>query len=170
MNRPKGAVHAFTSEAICDERLARGLPLGRDGWHRHCSLRRLFPRPLLVDAAHRERECRTGCISAAAQDRRQICRRAVGPSGPIGSSSLPPCLGRAAARREGERDRGAEERGQEAGKTDSASTGGAPRSTATKSVLGGLWVVPSIRWSLLVLVAARQGLGRGGAAISAGAH
>src|SRR5262245_16103425 len=159
MNRPKGAVHAFTSEAICDERLARGLPLGRDGWHRHCSLRRLFPRPLLVDAAHRERECRTGCISAAAQDRRQICRRAVGPSGPIGSSSCPPWLGRAAARyREGERDPGAEERGQEAGKADSASTGGAPRSTATKSVLG-LWVVPSLRWSLLVLVAERQRLG-----------
>jgi hypothetical protein len=98
------------------------------------------------------------------------CRRAVGPSGPVGSTALPPYLGRAAARREGERDRGAEERGQEAGKTDSASTGGAPRSTATKSVLGGLWVVPSIRWSLLVLVAARQGLGRGGAAFSAGAH
>src|SRR5262249_61023783 len=120
---PKGAVHAFTSESICDEHLVRGLPPGRDGWSCHCSLRRLFPRPLLVDAAHRERECRAGRISAAAQDRRQICRRAVGPSGPLGSSSCPPWLGRAAARyRQGQREPGAEEEGQEAEKAESTPT------------------------------------------------
>ena len=151
MNRPKGAVYAFTSGSICDEHLARGLQFGREGWSRHCSLRRLFPRPLLVDAAYRERECRAGRISAAAQDRRQICRRAVGPSGPLGSNSLPACLGRAVPDcGKDQRDRGAEERGQKAGETDSAPAG-APRSTATKFILG-LCFIPFIRLSALVLV------------------
>jgi hypothetical protein len=152
MNRPKGAVYAFTSGSICDEHLTRGLPFGRDGWGRHCSLRRLFPRSLLVDAAYRERECRAGRISAAAQDRRQICRRAVGPSGPLGSNSLPSCLGRAAPDcGKDQRDRGAEERGQKARETGSAPAG-APRSTATKFVLGLCFIIPFIRLSALVLV------------------
>jgi len=83
-----GTAHVFAWESIWGEHLAvYGLPLS------HCrrtyfgNVCGVFPLSLLVDAAKRQRECRTGRLSAAAQDRRALCRFPVGTSRPIGGVS-----------------------------------------------------------------------------------
>ena len=153
-----GAVHVFARESVWAEHLAiGGLPLSRD--RRNCPwrLRGLFLRPLLVDAANHYCEFRTRWISAATQDSREICGCAVGASY---RSAFDPDHGRASAcDRKAQRHGGAEERNKKARGTDSPSTG-APRKTATKSVLG-LCFVSFIRFSSVVLEHISVGLNRG---------
>jgi len=147
-----GVAHVFARESAGAEHPAtRGLPLSRRRRICRCSVPRLFPRSLLVDAANRHGESRIGGISAAAQDRRARCRFAVGTSSPIGSVAADTCSSRTGARdRKEQPRRGAEERDQEARGADKSSPG-APRSRATKSVLG-LGFVSVIRFSPLVLI------------------
>jgi hypothetical protein len=80
-----GAAHVFAWKCICAARC--GLPLSHRRRTYSCNVRRLFPLSLLVDAAKRQRECRTGRLSAAAQDRRALCRLPVGTSRSIGGVS-----------------------------------------------------------------------------------
>ena len=151
MGRAGGVHHAFALESVWAECLAiRGLPLGRGRRNCRCSLRGLFLRSLLVDAADRFCEFRTRRISAATQDDREICGCAVGTSQPVGSAS-DTARGRASAcDRKAQRHGGAEERNEEARGADNPSTS-APRQRAAKSVLGLCFVPPFVRFSPLVL-------------------
>src|SRR5262249_6618028 len=153
MNELTGGAHVF----VWTEHLAiGGLPVRRGRRNGPCSLRGLFLRSLLVDAAKRHRESRIGRVSAATQDRRALCRFAVGAASPVGSAydACPSRAGGTRARQE-HRRRGAEERDKEASGTDNSSPG-APRSTASKSVLGRLCFVPLIRFPPLVLIVASR--------------
>ena len=122
------------------------MPLNRGSRNCPWSVRRLFLRSLLVDAAKRLRESRIGRISAATQDSRALCRFALGATRPIRGAS--DCGNRTSTR--GQHHRGAEERDEETRGTDNSSTG-APRYRAAQSVLG-LCFIPIIRLSPLVLI------------------
>ena len=63
------------------------LPLSHGSRNFPWSVRRLFLRSLLVDAAKRLRESRIGRISAATQDSRALCKFALGATRP--SEALP---------------------------------------------------------------------------------
>src|SRR5262249_7406745 len=154
-----GGAHVFALEFVWTEHPARGLPARRGRRNGACSLRGLFLRSLLVDAAKRHRESRIGRVSAATQDRGALCRFAVGAASPVGSAS-DACPSRAGTRaREEHRRRGAEERDQKASGADNSSPG-APRSRATKSILG-ICFVPLIWLPPLVLIVASP-IGNGG--------
>src|SRR5215813_15572668 len=94
MNESTGGAHVF----VWTEHLAiGGLPVRRGRRNGPCSLRGLFLRSLLVDAAKRHRESRIGRVSAATQDRRALCRFALGAASPVGSA--PTCPSRAGGTR-----------------------------------------------------------------------
>src|SRR5262249_59782166 len=97
---------------------------------------------------------------AATQARRALCRFAVGTASPVGSAydACPSRAGDTRAREE-HRRRGAEERDKEASGADNSSPD-APRSRATKSILG-ICFVPLIRLPPLVLIVASP-IGNGG--------
>jgi hypothetical protein len=151
-------VDVFARESVWAEHLAiRELPVSRGRRNFPWSLRGLFLRSLLVDAANRYCEFRTRRISAATYDDREICRCAVGASY---RSASDPDHGRASAcDRKAQRHGGAEERNKKARGTDSPSTS-APRKTATKPVLE-LCFVSFIRFSSVVLEHISVGLNRG---------
>ena len=149
-----GVAHVFARESVGAEHPAtRGLPLSRRRRICRCSVPGLFRRSQLVDAANRHCESGIGRISATTQDRRALCRFAVGASSPIGSVAADTCSSRTGARaRKEQRRRAAEERDQGA-RGAHKSPPSAARSRATKSVLGrGLGFVPVIRFSPLVLI------------------
>ena len=125
------------------------MPLNRGSRNCPWSVRRLFLRSLLVDAAKRLRESRIGGISAATQDSRALCRFALGAIRPIRGAS-DTCSNRTSTRGRKKQHRGAEERDEETRGTDNSSTG-APRYRAAKSILG-LCFIPIIRLSPLVLI------------------
>src|SRR5262249_29084960 len=155
-----GGAHVFALEFVWTEHPARGLPARRGRRNGACSLRGLFLRSLLVDAAKRHRESRIGRVSAATQDRRALCRFAVGAASPVGSA-YDACPSRAGGNRarEEHRRRGTEERDKEASGADTSSPS-TPRSRATKSILG-ICFVPLIRLPPLVLIVASP-IGNGG--------
>src|SRR5262249_8857020 len=122
MNESTGGAHVF----VWTEQLAiGGLPVRRGRRNGPCSLRGLFLRSLLVDAAERHRESRIGGVSAATQDHRALCRFAVGAASPVGSASdTDPSRAGGTRAREEHRRRAAEDK--EASGTDNSSPG-APR-------------------------------------------
>jgi hypothetical protein len=152
-----GVAHVFAWKCICAEHGARcGLPFSHRRRTYSCNLRRLFPLSLLVDAAKRQRECRTGRLSAAAQDRRALCGLPVGTPRPIGGVSDTGNGRTSPPDRKAQRRGGAEKGGQEARGSDERSPRPPRCERATKSILGLCLITPVIRLSPLVLIAEPQ--------------